>query len=223
MIELFTMVHNEAFILPRMVAFYRSRIPDIIINVYDNHSTDDTIEIARSLGCNVYDISSEGLVNDQVLIDFKNNIWNESKADWVIIVDADEWVDFKPMRSEADWFKCEGYNMVSPDLGMRYHMEDKVCVFKPSIKHVRYNIGAHTANPDGTPGDWNPRLYHMKYAFGPDLVIEKYRDNASRMSPVNELHGWSFHYKFPEDKIREEYNQTVAQSRHIDNIHSSGI
>lgn len=208
MIELFTTSWNEEFMLPRMVDFYRARIPDIIIHVYDNHSTDNTVQIAKEMGCHVHSWDTNGEIRDDLLLEFKNNIWKNSKADWVIVCDVDEWVDFKPdwVPESMDWFRSEGYNMVNEQQGMRYHLQDKVCVFRPKIGEVRYSPGAHTASPQGTKANWSPVLYHMKYAFGVERVIEQYKHYVQRLSQFNKDKGYGFHYAFNEQQIREEYD-----------------
>lgn len=221
MIELFTMVHNEAYLLSRMINFYRSSNPDIIINIYDNQSTDNTKEIGIKLNCNVFDINTEGLVDDKALLQFKNNIWKKSTADLVIIVDADEWVDMSEMRhiiryGNPVWYRCTGYNMINTTHGVRYPLEDKVCVFSPKIKEINYSPGAHLASPqEGHQSGHSPILYHMKYTMPIDMVIAKYKDNGKRLSDYNKEHGLGSHYLYSEDTIRMEYNNFVKSAKKI--------
>ena len=60
---------------------------DIVFNIYDNDSTDYTVKIASALGCNILHYDTKGEIRDDLLVQFKNNIWKESDADFVIIID----------------------------------------------------------------------------------------------------------------------------------------
>jgi glycosyltransferase involved in cell wall biosynthesis len=63
-------------------------ISDNII-VVDNDSTDDTIKIARELGCHVYQENWKGYGAN------KNKGAEYAKYDWILSIDADEIPDFK--------------------------------------------------------------------------------------------------------------------------------
>lgn len=216
--ELFVTAYNEEFLLPKMIDFYRARIPDIIINVYDNRSTDRTAAIAREMGCIVHDWDTNGEIRDDLLLEWKNNVWKTSKATWIIVIDMDEWVNVWPwmLITPNTYYCCEGYNMVTKTRGLRYPMEDKLCVFPASMKETNYGPGAHTSNTvtEGklSYSTHHPILYHMKYAFGVERVIERYKECALRLSQFNKDTGYGFHYTFDEAKIREEYEYHLNHS-----------
>lgn len=219
-VELFTTAYNEEYLLPGMINFYKERIPGIIINIYDNESTDRTAEIALDMGCRVKPWYTGGQVRDDLLLDFKNNIWKGTNAPLVIVCDVDEWVDFRinpqgslDARHKDSYFRSEGYNMVSEKMGVRYTMEDKVCVFPPNIKEVNYGPGAHTARPFGYESSYHPKLYHMKYTMPIDMVVERYRVNAERLSKYNKDNGLGFHYTFDEATIRKEYAEHLLTAQ----------
>jgi len=48
MITLYTLTRNEEIKLQFMIAHYRLRFPDCQIVIYDNQSTDSTLDIAKS-------------------------------------------------------------------------------------------------------------------------------------------------------------------------------
>lgn len=220
MIELFCAAYNEEWMLPRMVDFYRFQDPSIIIHVYDNGSTDRTREIAEEKGCFVHHWDTGDEIRDDLLVHFKNTVWKGSKADKVIVCDVDEWVEIPyaaKMKNSAvsgnNWYyTCEGYNMVSGNRGTRYPLEDKVCIFNPKIQSINYSYGAHTARVDGDESPIRPRLFHMKYAMPIEMVIERYKQNAKRLSQFNKDNGLGFHYTFDEDTIRKEYAELLLTS-----------
>lgn len=231
MTELFTIAYNEEYLLPRMIDFYRERIPDIIINVYDNGSTDRTREIVLEKGCNLHYWDTGGEVRDDLLMEFKNNVWKGSKANWIIVVDVDEWVDLDGPFMDKQWnttrclyWKCKGYNMVSDTMGRRFPMEDKICVFSSRMTDINYGPGAHSAIPQGPnvqgpqfEGEW-PKLYHMKYTMPIEMVIARYKDNAARLSAFNRQHGLGFHYTFDEETIRKEYAETLLEAEEVGSV-----
>ncbi len=221
MIELFVPTFNEEWMLPKMVDFYRKRIKNLVINVYDNGSTDNTVEVAKQLGCIVHYRDTGGQIDDSALANWKSTVWRDSKALWVIVCDTDEWVNVHESWLEVqlvrgyDLIPTEGYNMIDEKNGVPNPMHCKTCVFRPTIQ-LTYGIGAHTANASlCNPYPNRVHLYHMKYVMPIEMVIERYKNNALRLSEVNKRHGWGFHYTFDEETIRREYAETLLQAKPI--------
>ena len=52
-ITIYTLAYNEALIIQFIIDFYRKRFPDCHIVVYDNKSTDNTVEIAKNNNCEI--------------------------------------------------------------------------------------------------------------------------------------------------------------------------
>ena len=166
------------------------------------------------MGCNILPAYCKDEIRDDLLTHWKNTIWRKSKADLVVIGDVDEFVELIQIKhipiiaSRPVYFKCEGYNMISETKGARETIEDKTCVFSPKIKQIAYGPGAHHCVPiGGFPSMLRPRLYHMKWAQGPEYVIERHRLSAARLSAINKKNGWGWHYNMEEDNIRNIYNE----------------
>ena len=92
------MLWNEAHMLPYAVRFYQSRFPPgtVQITVYDNESTDTTAQLARRLGCRVHSMVTNQSLSDGAHTAMNNQAWKASNADWVMMLDVDEWVDVWP-------------------------------------------------------------------------------------------------------------------------------
>ena len=73
-VSVFVLCYNEAVLLPHTVAHYKKYLPSCNITIYDNESTDGSVELAKSLGCQVVSWSS-GNINDVLL---KKNISNNT-------------------------------------------------------------------------------------------------------------------------------------------------
>ena len=99
LVHVYVMTKNEEVMLPHTVRHYRTRFPGCPITVYDNNSTDKTVQLALGLGCTVRRWYTKDNMQDNVkLAKLKSECWkvDESEAattPWVIVVDADEWLD----------------------------------------------------------------------------------------------------------------------------------
>lgn len=217
-IETFCLVNNEEKLMPYFMRHY-SQFSDIVL--LENNSTDRTIEIAKEMGAEVWTYDRPDEINDQWFMDIKNTCWKDSKADWVIIVDADEFVyhpDLKGLLKKTDStiFTPKLFNMFSEKFpttkGQIYEEVNKgvegggkMNIFRPSeIKEILYGPGCHWAKPEGNVilGASDILTLHMRY-----LSIQYVQDRndraAKRLSELNKSQGWGFHVNFPkEDNIK---------------------
>lgn len=155
-VEIFTVLKNAEYILPLYLKHYRECFPNCVINIFDNNSEDSGIALCREASCK---IETFPIYNEPNLQYFKNNIWKNSKAKWVIVCDVDELlqinhIDLKEL--DCDIVQGLGYNMVDfkevlyPDLmeyGVASRPYDKCILFKPSIENINYDMGAHDCHP----------------------------------------------------------------------------
>jgi hypothetical protein len=65
---------------------------DDFFTIYDNESTDNSVEIANQLSCNVVSWNSNNIQDDYKFAYIKNNVWKDILSGWVIIADMDEWL-----------------------------------------------------------------------------------------------------------------------------------
>lgn len=201
-IEIFTVIKNDAKILPLFIQHYRERFPGCVINVFDNHSTDEGVELCLNAGCNVgvFDEYTEPLLQE-----FRNNIWKQSDADWVIVCDANELLDISAqdiaaLPAQFNVIHADYYNMVditgdgSDYAGLTYgcptYPASKCVMFKKSsIKEMNYSIGAHSCNPKPAAYYSEPfKLWHyepttMTYQNFADS-IERLLAAAGKVSPL---------------------------------------
>jgi len=206
-----------------MIDHYRSRFPDCHIVVYDNMSTDRTVEIALENKCEVISYDTNNQICDSKYLEIKNNCWKTAKTDWVLVCDVDELVDIdeKNLKFEDSMshtiIETIGYNMIN--MKDNYDLDNiKYGVFsvgygksylfnKKFIQEINYQPGCHQCHPIGTinytDGDPYP-AYHMNFV-NIDMSIEKYKTYAKRLSKENLQKDWGAHYLFSEEKIRAEF------------------
>jgi len=165
-VEIFTIVKNGAYILPLYLNHYRKLFPNCIINIFDNNSTDNSVQLCRAAGCKIHRFPVYDVYREQA---HKNNVWKKSKADWVIVCDQDELihVDLNKIPSNVNVIQFKGYNMMDvtgvEDVrlftwGSPCQMYDKCVMFKPSLGEINYSIGSHFTSPA-------PAAVYYKYKF----------------------------------------------------------
>lgn len=111
--------YNEEVTIGKVVADFQQSLPDAVIYVYDNNSSDRTAQIASSLGAVVRHEPRQGKGN------VIRAMFNEVDADAYIMVDGD---DTYPAESAPEMVEkiLEGYDMVIGDrLSSTYFEENK--------------------------------------------------------------------------------------------------
>jgi glycosyltransferase involved in cell wall biosynthesis len=231
MITVFSLTYNEDVLIQFMIDHYRSRFPNCHIVIYDNSSTDKTVEIAKANGCEVINYNSGGTLNDGLHMQIKNTCWKDAKTDWVLVCDLDELLDINEAQLKSEELigctkiKSEGYTMVNMEnnldiLNMKYGFRDggydKDLLFnKKFITEINYGIGAHQANSSGTIKYSGPyKLYHYK-SLSPDYAVARCADTAKRLSSANRSHGWGGACLRSEKEIRDDFEYIRSASTKI--------
>jgi glycosyltransferase involved in cell wall biosynthesis len=228
MITIYTITYNEEFMLPHFVKWYRDRFKDCKIVVFDNESTDNTRQIATDLDCEVIEYSTGNKLSDSAYLSIKNNVWKQAETDWVIVCDVDEFlqVDESYLNTNQTLYKAKGFNMCNVELladiteikhGVEAVQYNKTILFnKKYIKEINYGAGCHHCEPIGEVifSEITPPLYHMKF-INVDLLVEKYKSYAERLSDENKKMRWGYHYEQEEWSIREEFKNTLQLAKLI--------
>lgn len=223
MITIYGVAYNEEFQLPHFIKFYRDRFIDCDIVIYDNMSTDRTVEIAKDFKCKVISYDTNNKLSDSKYLEIKNNCWKNSKTDWVCVADIDECADvcdsdlIKEECNGNTILRFKGFNMVNMNdnldidnikYGYRDIHFDKSFVFnKKYISNINYMPGCHFNNVDGILkyGENVYQAYHFNF-INLKMSIEKYKAYASRLSDENKKNGWGVHYLNNEEQITKEFN-----------------
>ena len=226
MITVHVITYNEEIMIEFFINHYRERFPNCEINIYDNYSTDRTVEIGKQYNCNIimYDTNNE--LNDDKYLEIKNNVWKNSKTDWVVVCDCDELIEITEtqLRLEesqlTNIIKPIGYSLMNNDelidltnmkYGFRDNIFDKCTLFnKKYIKEINYSPGAHSCYPSTHSGEikYNTNIYrllHYKY-LSPTYTINRHKMFGNRLSNKNKINKWGIQYTFPTEKIIQMYN-----------------
>lgn len=162
-ITVYTIAHNEESLIPFFLSHYSQFCNKIVI--YDNESTDKTVEIAKKVKnshVEIIPIETSNQLNDSMYIDVRSKCWVGSDSDYVMLVDVDEFIYHRNIKeylysSRKPIYKPVGYNMISKTFpienvlltdqiktGIRDNLYDKPVIFDPKlITRVNYQLGTH--------------------------------------------------------------------------------
>lgn len=233
MITIYTITYNEEVILPYFIKWYRDRFPNCKIVVYDNESTDNTKNICLNTPNLQYIPYHTGnKLSDSTYLKIKNNAWKHADTDWVIVCDVDEFLDVRESniiefdKFEDSLIKGVGFNMCNVEglkditeikHGVRAIQYDKTILFnRKRIQEINYGAGCHHCEPQGdvNKATISLPLYHMKF-IDVDLLVNKYKSYAHRLSDENKEMRWGYHYEQQEYLIREEFKNTLQLAEKI--------
>ena len=196
-INIFLLCYNEKVLLPHTVKHYKTLFPNCNITIYDNESTDNSVEIAKLLGCNVISWKSKlgNFIDDFKYIEIKNNCWKNIKDGWIIVGDMDEWLSITEeqlineelngttildtigidMIGESNTLDLHDINLHKINKGVINRYEHKkLCFLRNKINDINYLYGCHKCFPKGTI-NFSSRKYINKHMsiLGLPYIINK--------------------------------------------------
>jgi glycosyltransferase involved in cell wall biosynthesis len=210
----FCLAYNESVLIPYWVAHYRAFCERVTVCV-DAASDDETARLARDAGADVRFYLTNGL-DDEGFVTFAREGYVVARgcAEWVIWVDADEFLYHPHIGNRLDDLRAQGvtrpvvqgYQMVAaaPPTGRRPITEQitrglpaaeysKTCVFDPALD-VAWTPGKHHATVTGADvrGDGTDplKLLHYRY-LGEEWLVARNARNFARMGEAqrNRRHG----------------------------------
>ena len=240
-IEIITMWYNEAFLAPFFLNHYS--FADRIRVIYDMDTTDGTEDIVTQYQNAVLEkFKFPDAFDNDIAVDKLNQCYRESKADWVIAVDADEFVltpnlhEFLQDRTE-DVFLVrlyEVYRNVSdvdldpslPIANQRRHGDPNAVggSNKSGAKPIVVHTGRKIKWMPGQHRIWNRhRLItgeevllgaHWLFADNSRPFIERRLKRRLRQSKNNILRGHSCHYnEITENAVIRQLEQHMNDQR----------
>jgi len=229
-INIFLLCFNESALLPHTVKHYKKYLPSCKITIYDNESTDNSVEIAKSLGCEVISWNSNNIHDEFLQISLRNKIWKNCTDGWIIMADMDEFVCVteedleKEMNEGVTILNIVGYDMIGEsetidlsDIDLQEikkyvlnHLESKkLCFLREAITDMNYGPGSHACDPQGKIV-YSSNIYINKHmnTLGLPFLINKLTERYKRNEKMREI-GWNIHYTEDKSKIEEIYKNAM--------------
>jgi glycosyltransferase involved in cell wall biosynthesis len=223
-ITIYTFSYNEELLIEFMINHYRSRFPNCHIVIFDNSSTDKTVEIAKNNNCEIRYYETGNTLNDEIHMRIKNTCWKDAKTDWVLMCDLDELlnINFQELDYEQNIgtsiIKTECWSLVNLEdnlffknmkYGFRDAEYDKSLLFnKKHIQEINYGAGCHDCHPIGQiKYSAKPYIiYHYKY-INEDLFVARSMLTAKRFSEDNLRNRWGYENLRPEQELRSYFKE----------------
>ena len=235
-INIFLLCYNESALLPHTINHYKTYLPSCKITIYDNESTDNSVEIAKTLGCNVISWNSSNKIDDFKYIDIKNNCWKHIEHGWIIVADMDEYlcVTEDDLRSEIESkstiLTVKGINMIGEsetvdltDINLQHitsylDFDDEsknLCFFRNYINNMNYDLGAHKCSPTGLV-KYSKKTYYNKHMcyLGLKFIINKMINRFKRSDEMRNFN-LAVHYTDDITRIQNEYNYNLHHSKNL--------
>ena len=233
-VSIYLLCFNEEILLPKTVEHYRRYIPNCKITIYDNESTDNSVNIARSLGCSIVSWNSKNEINDIMYRDIKNTCWKDVDNGWIIMADMDEWLCVSQQdlldeyNHDTTILTVKGFNMIGDskrvDLsdidvhgltwGIYHSAESKsLCFLREKIQEINYSCGAHRCIPKGeiVYSEKNYINKHIVYP-GVDFWINKNISRFVRAESMRKI-GMATHYSNNIDNLIT-HHKNIQNAKH---------
>jgi glycosyltransferase involved in cell wall biosynthesis len=226
---IYMLCYNEELLLPFTLDYY-SRFAERIF-VYDNMSTDSSLEICkRYQNVTVIPFDTGGLLNDRAYLKIKNNVWKAARkhARYVAVIDADEIIYHKDgldvlldraydagaaIIKQPIAYAVYSANITDPagDISLSGNNQSLLCgaygakisLFSPELRSINYLPGAHQLSPKGRNlSQYEGGIwFHYSHVFGAEMMAKKYQDRVLRLSPENRRKEWGVHYALSYEDI----------------------
>jgi glycosyltransferase involved in cell wall biosynthesis len=239
-VNVFLLCHNEEAIIRQTIEHYQRNLKDPIITILDNESTDNSANIAREMGCRIFSVQSNGIMNEFIQTEMKNGsgTWKSLEKGWVIIADMDEWLQVTQKQLLIEECKgttvlsVQGYNMMSDSestlladvdlsnitFGYRYSREDKnICFLLPFVDKMNFDCGAHNCSPTGTKIKFSETPYILKHMawLGLPYFLMKMEQRRQRATIMSEQYGLNKHYYQSDEHFVREFRENWEKSGQI--------
>lgn len=217
-IDVYSNMYNEEFLLPYWLRHYETFADRIFI--WDDHSTDKTLEILNSHPkVTLLPREKKGHHDYYYVTELypQYERYSRGAADWVIIADADEFIYHPNIREilaaakerGVPALQCSGFAMVSDKLpsgngqiydeiktGIRDKAESKWTIHSPDIK-IRHRKGRH--GMPSVEGDFRRsagrnsgiKLFHYRY-LTKDYIDSREMKNIEQVSIAYPENGWAY-------------------------------
>lgn len=234
-VDLFVFIYNEIKILPFLLQHYSFCDK---ITFIDGQSNDGSIElISQYPNCEILELDSGGEIRDDLHLFCRQELWKKSEADWVIFIDADEFITIDKQKlielknDDYNIIKCFGYNMVSEEFpsysfpiteqikqGVFSEEYSKPAIFRPDcFSELGVIAGGHDMKPkEPAKVYYNEDVKLLHYnKIGYEYVLDKHVVNCRRKSKSDLARNWGWQHGISHSKYFESYFELLYKAKDI--------
>lgn len=236
-VSIFLLCHNEEVLLPKTINHYKKYLKNCNFTIYDNMSTDRSVEIAKKLNCNVFQFETNEEMNDFAMTKIKNKCWGGVLDGWIIVADMDEWLCINDEWLEKE--EKEGSTIIDPqgfqivadskledlsdidifreNMGFYCEAHSKNICFKANELEINYSLGGHFCSPQGNVkfgGSY--MLKHMDW-LGLPFKLNKNKRRFQRSKKMRDF-GMATHYKNDENQIIYMFEECQKRKQNLNNL-----
>ena len=241
-VNIFILCYNEAILLPHTINHYKKYLPNCKITIYDNESTDNSVEIAKNLGCAVISWNSNNKFNEYEQTRIKENCYKHIKEGWIIVCDMDEWLCIleedliKEKENGTTIISCLGLNMIGEgkkhdltDINLHnitkcYYnpwMNKKLCFLSDKIQEMYFDLGGHQLWKSKGQIKYSTKHYIIKHMdhSGLDFFINRRILRYNRSKFMREKYGIPIHWNTADKKkITSNFNCEISNCWDLNNL-----
>ncbi len=229
-VSIFLLCHNEEILLKHTINHYRKFLTNVNFTIYDNYSSDNSVKIAKELGCKVIMYDTNNILDEYKITYFKNNCWKQVKDGWIIVCDMDEWLCVTDENLKEENLKgttilnVKGYNIIcdskfenlkdinlhNESNGVYFQQESKnICFAANAITKMNYTHGCHQCNPIGKI-NFSSKYYLLKHMdiLGLPYKIYKHKLRYERSRDMAKK-GIAIHYTNDINAITVNFNKSL--------------
>lgn len=216
--ELIVSCYQEEFLLPFFLKHYEGVSRITFLFGYD--STDKSLDIIKEWAdkhpeTDVFlaDGTEREGINDQLRIDRINELYKKSEADWVILLDVDEFIIgideeyLMAIPKEYNYLSCKVFQMHTHvtdkplDVNIPVHKQRRHGYEynhgRPVILRGKHNltleIGKHSIHGDKREYPHKPIMLHWQMIDKDVCLNRRLKDRKPRFSNLNKQRGWGIH------------------------------
>ena len=231
-------------ILPFVVDYWKLFADKVI--VYDNYSTDKSVEYLQQFGdwIEVRHFETRGQDNAAIR-DIKNKVWKDDDADWIVISDLDECLFAKDgIKNVLEAYDKGGIGLIYPSWYVLvsdekpvydgrllheirpnwYHNQNeaKPLIFKPKyFEEMNFSAGQHKCSPTykercSTLKGGAIYCLHTEGRLSPEYYLAKCHMRATRRSPSDIKYHFGTHYGKSDSQIMSQWNKFKSGAETLD-------
>lgn len=168
LITIYILCFNEERVIEFTINAYRRLFPNCKVIIYDNESTDSSVQKAKALNCEVRSFSTGGKLDEPKMTEMRNTVWKDATTPWIITCDMDEIVAanqsdlIEEDKRGTTILKTSGYEMygksekddlsnikinaiTSGEKSAGY--SKTLCFRRDKIENINFSVGAHESKP----------------------------------------------------------------------------